>query len=505
MLLNLTEFSTEPLHDQISHQIREKILAGELYDGAELLPARALARTQRLSVQTVERAYRELEREGVITFQNGKGIFVAPLTAEQKKKIAGYRLRGRISPLNVIDDFSKQLSSVFDPEKLRQLLNKNIKDYLHITSVYFALFDKKTEKVILLPSEEFPNSVSITADDNFFQAIFRLELPTQFKEINYSGEANNLYDELRSRNVQVVFPLKDTENQLGFIALSEKISGAPFLKEDLDVLTILTNQFVTALTTARFYIEAVEKRRMEKELHTARQIQQNLLPKELPNNEHFQLAAYSKPSCVVDGDFYDYLPIDERRFGLVIADACGKGMPAAMLISQIYAMTKSEVNNGNSIQCVLKNVNNQLVQFTPSEKFATLFYGVFNKVTGVFQYANAGHNYPILVRHDGSIELLKAGGPLLGVFHNAKYKTDVVSLGSGDFICFYTDGVTETMDIMEKEYGEQHLQDTLIRSRSHSAQDIIHEVIEDLNKFQSSDLLQDDRTIMILKSLKNLH
>ena len=376
MLLNLTELSAEPIYRQISCQLMDKIVDGELKNGAVLEPIRNFARSQHVSVNTVKRAYEDLERYGLIQAEGGEGFFVTPLTIEQKRAIALQKSFGKKSLIN---------------------------------------------------------------NDNY-------------------------------------------------------------TTEDLKQLLVLTNQFVTALSAAQLYIEVVEKRRLDNELLMARQIQANLLPESLPNDDRLSMAAISTPSLTVGGDFYDYIPINKNQHGIVIADACGKGLPAAMLISQIQAMLKSEINNGNSLQKTLSNINNQIVQFTPNDKFVTLFLGIYDERSKQFEYANAGHNFPILVRASGEYEYLEIGGPALGVLKDAIYNTGITILDTDNVMLLYTDGITETMNENQEDYGEERLLNMLVCNRKQSVQDIIDIIIGDLKKFTKIDSVQDDSTMLVLKT-----
>ncbi len=503
MLLNLTNLSAETMHSQISRQLLEKILCGDLSAGYELPTIRALASRQRVGLNTVRRAYEALESDGIIKHESGNRFTVATLSAEQKQTIAKQRLLSSQSPLNVVHIFSKQLFSVFDVEELRNIFKETLQSHLSVKSVYFARRDEETDRYVLLASAAEPGQYRIDRQDSFLQAISRLKIPMPVNEIRTDNLSSALFEKLLELKTRLVFPFRKEGRLLGFMALSGKSSGVKYSIEDINLLMVLAGQFVTALTTARYYVEAMEKRRMEEELNMARQIQADLLPKELPGDEYIDLAAYSRPSRTVGGDFYDYIPIDEHRLGLVIADACGKGLPAAMIISQIQAMMKSEINNGNDVPTVLKHVNKQVVRFTPKDKFVTLFYGVFDRESQQFEYATAGHNYPVLIRKDGSNENLSVGGPGLGIFSEANFETETVRLQEGDLVFFYTDGVTETMNLKNEEYGEQRLLDMLVRHRHLSARGIIDTMLDDLDNFHSIGPLQDDRTVLVLKSNNN--
>ncbi|MCU0643981.1 MAG: SpoIIE family protein phosphatase [bacterium] len=499
MLLQLTELSEEPMHSQISRQLINKIVDGDLAGGDELLPIRTMARKNRINVSSVQRAYQELERDGLIKAKEGKGFYVAALTPEQKQAIAMQRLLGSHSPLHVVEAFSKQLISVFDPEKLRGIVIENLQQFLMVKNVYFAIHDDRIDEYTILPSDECSEKFVIDRDDELLNIISKFRSPISVDLLTCDSF---LLKELKAREIKLILPLIETDQLLGFLALTSKINGINYTREELNLLIVLANQFFTALTTARFYVEALEKRRMDEELNMARQIQADLLPKELPDNEHFSLAAYSKPSQTIGGDFYDFIPIDENRFGLIIADGCGKGLPAAMLISQIQAMMKSEINHGNDIQRTLENVNKMVVRYTPKDKFVTLFYGVFDQSNNQFEYATAGHNYPIWLKKTGQSEALCQGGPALGLIEKASYQTKKINLASDDIILFYTDGVTETMDDFKEQYSEKRLSDLLTRSRYLSAQKIVDEILDDLKNFNDDESLQDDRTILVLKVLQ---
>ncbi|MFQ5824101.1 MAG: SpoIIE family protein phosphatase [bacterium] len=502
MLLHLTEMSAEPLHSQIRRQLIEKIIEGELGDGAKLLPIRALARSQHVSMNTVKRAYGDLERDGLIKSKQENGFYVTSLTPEQRQAITMQKLLGSHSHLNMVEAFSKQLMSVFDPEKIRGIIADNIKKHLLVKSVFFVLYNDQNDEYAILPCNEFPKKFAISRDDSLLNSINHVTVPVPIKAMQTNAKESTLFEELLARDVKIISPLSEAQQFLGLLALTGKINGARYSAEELNLLTVLAIQYVTALRTARFYVEAAEKRLMKEELTMAQKIQAGLLPQELPDNEDFSIAAYSDSSSSVGGDFYDYLPIDETRFGLVIADACGNGLPAAMLISQIHAMLKSEINNGKELPSILENMNEQLVSSTPKDKFATLFYSVFDVTESELQYATAGHDYPIVVRKDGSVESLQATGPALGIRRNSTYETGVVKLNGGDFIFFYTDGVTETMNERKQEYGEKRLLKLLIGSRHLDSQSIVDAVLRDLNCFCGDNLPRDDRTVMVLRVKK---
>lgn len=235
------------------------------------------------------------------------------------------------------------------------------------------------------------------------------------------------------------------------------------------------------------------------ELTAAHSIQAGLLPKSLPNTGHFQVAAHAESSLPIGGDFYDCLPIDEHRHALVIADACGKGLPAALLISQIQAIVKNEVQHRSSIAQTMKNLNQHVRRHSTGRHFVSLFYGVYDQHSGVLEFANAGHHPPVLLRQDGEPVLLRTTGPALSLMPAFDDHTETVQLAQNESVLFYTDGIIETMNSAREEFGEQRLLDLFIRNHAKNADAIIRRILEALRMFQASQPVQDDRTVMILK------
>jgi sigma-B regulation protein RsbU (phosphoserine phosphatase) len=242
-----------------------------------------------------------------------------------------------------------------------------------------------------------------------------------------------------------------------------------------------------------------ENRRLHEELVMAQEIQASLLPKSLPSNSRLQVAAYAEASRPIGGDFYDYLPIDDDRFGIIIADACGSGLPAAMLISQIQAIVKNEVLHRSSIRQTMSNLNHHVRQYGTGRHFVSMFYGVFDDRTGMFEFANAGHHPPMLLRKEGRIEFLKTTAPALNLMPRFDGQMQTAKIERGDNVLFYTDGVTETMNCAREEYGEHRLADAFIRHRHTSAHEIVRSIVEEFTSFQSPALAPDDRTLLVFK------
>jgi sigma-B regulation protein RsbU (phosphoserine phosphatase) len=408
-------------------------------------------------------------------------------------------IRSRADHRNVLERFSRQVISQFNPSRLRNTIEDTLKTTLLVDRVYFCMFDDELEEYALLPSEDYPRRYVIDRDDLMLRGINLLQTPTFYDSLAEYRHGSDLAAVLEGRGVRMILPLKDAEHLLGFVGLTRKAAGYRFSSEDMNLLGVLSNQMVTALTNARLYVESVERLRLQEEINMARQIQLDLLPSKPPELQCGRIFSTSTPSRTVGGDFYDFLPMPDGRVGMVIADASGKGMPAALLIAQMQAIIRNEVSNGNPISSMLKRANQQITEATSAEKYVTLFYAELDPRNQRLHYANAGHNWPILVRANGTVEQLKVGGPIIGAFPFMEYESASLSLKQGDVLFMFTDGLSEAMDAQEREYGEERIAKIVHNYRHLNPDDLVRRVLADVRAYDPTDPPRDDTTIVALK------
>ena len=191
----------------------------------------------------------------------------------------------------------------------------------------------------------------------------------------------------------------------------------------------------------------------------AREIQQALLPKEIPQIEGFEVARTWEPARIVGGDYFDVIRLGQRKLGICIADVVGKSVPAALLMANVQATVRAFASESASPSWLCSRVNSVLCANIASEKFVTLFYGVLDAERNTLQYTSAGHPRPILKSASGAVRQLENGGGVLGVFPDWKYEDSVVQLAPGDRLVLFTDGITEAA----KQDGEQFGEEGLIR------------------------------------------
>jgi sigma-B regulation protein RsbU (phosphoserine phosphatase) len=235
----------------------------------------------------------------------------------------------------------------------------------------------------------------------------------------------------------------------------------------------------------------------EHEISEARAIQEGFLPKEIPQLIGYEIAAAWQSARVVGGDYFDVLPFDGEMCGLCIADVAGKGLPAALLMSNLQAAVRGLASPSLSPEDLCTRLNALLCRNIASDRFVTLFYAHLDGPARQLRYVSAGHNPPVVLHRDGSHEWLSEGGIVLGVFANQTFKSGTIELQSGDRMVLYTDGVTEACNSDDEEFGEERLLQVLQQNPSRSAIEIQKNILKAAAEF-SRGPWQDDATLLVV-------
>jgi sigma-B regulation protein RsbU (phosphoserine phosphatase) len=242
---------------------------------------------------------------------------------------------------------------------------------------------------------------------------------------------------------------------------------------------------------------ALQFHQQEREVAEARSIQQGLLPKSIPQRPGYEIAGAWQPAQSVGGDYYDVLEFDDNSVGLCIADVAGKGLPAALLMSNLQAAVRGLASPALAPEGLCSRLNSLVCHNTGADRFITFFYARLDGPARLLRYANAGHNAPILLHADGSHERLQAGGGVLGVFPQQKFSSGAAQLAPGDRLILYTDGVTEACDAAEEEFGEVRLLRLLQEHRLAAASALQEKILAVAGEF-SSGHWHDDATLLVL-------
>ena len=234
-----------------------------------------------------------------------------------------------------------------------------------------------------------------------------------------------------------------------------------------------------------------------REWREAQAIHRGLLPAVLPDVPGCRLAWRWEPASGFGGDYYDALPLGPDRLAVCIADVCGKGLPAALLVSSLQATVRAFVDEDTAPQDAVARINRALCRQGAHGRFVTLFIAVLDVGEGVIRFCNAGHNPPILVRADGTVSRLESGGAVVGVFDAATYTGGRAAVGRGDRLLLFTDGLVEAGSSSHREFGDEHLVDTVVRHRTLDAAEILDRVFGDVHQWAGR-RLDDDATALAI-------
>ncbi|HEY8551811.1 MAG TPA: SpoIIE family protein phosphatase [Vicinamibacterales bacterium] len=238
-------------------------------------------------------------------------------------------------------------------------------------------------------------------------------------------------------------------------------------------------------------------RQQRRELEEARAVQRSLLPRTLPVVPGLELAVHWEPARGVGGDAFDVVLLGEQQLALSVADVAGKGIPAALLMSSMQAIVRAHAADGDPA-AVCGRVNALLAGQLPDDRFVTFVLAAYDTATRRLRYCNAGHNPPLLVRPDGGIVRLDAGGPVLGILRNAVYEAADLTLAPGDRLVLYTDGIVEA-GRGDEEFGEARLIDALESGRGCAARELVGRIVDAVGAFaDDGEERTDDRTVVVL-------
>jgi sigma-B regulation protein RsbU (phosphoserine phosphatase) len=288
---------------------------------------------------------------------------------------------------------------------------------------------------------------------------------------------------------------------LGVLLLESNEPGR-FDGESLETLVSYGRAVSAAIERALLYAQMVDdERRLEGEMEVARQVMAGILPAATPKLAGFDVAALIEPCYEVGGDYYDFIPLVDDRWGIAMADVSGKGVPAALVVAAMRATLYTLAKRELALRSVFRHANEFIHASTGVRaKYVTLFYAVLDVQARRMIYVNAGHLPPVVMRANGDVELLRSGGFPLGFFDTPRYFEQFVQLQSGDLVCLYTDGITEMSNANDEDYGRGRLIEVLRRTQKSPAEEICDAVLADVRRFGER-APHDDASVLILKAV----
>ncbi|MEO8513350.1 MAG: SpoIIE family protein phosphatase [Ignavibacteria bacterium] len=305
---------------------------------------------------------------------------------------------------------------------------------------------------------------------------------------------------VRDNEISVTIPMISQGELIGVLNLGKKQNDDDYSADDLDILTQASAQTALALQNLNLQSYYIDKKRMDKELEMARNIQRRLMPQEIPQVTGLEVYGESRPCFEVAGDYYDIINNEEGNTFMVIADVSGKGAGAAMIMANLQASIRVGLEITEDFSEFIARINNHIFRNTSSSEFITLFIGAWEPKTSSFHYINAGHNPPVMIDKEGNVTTFNATGLILGVLKDQVYERKIVKLERGSIIAIYTDGLEEAMDSQNEMYGQDRIIECLRANRELSPKEIVKIIQDEAIEFCKGKPLHDDLTMIVIKS-----
>jgi len=300
---------------------------------------------------------------------------------------------------------------------------------------------------------------------------------------------------------EMVAPIISNDVVIGVFDLeSDKLNA--YSEDDLAVLQLLTSQVAIIIEKVRLHEQVVEKKRIQAQLEVARQVQLELLPAGDPEVDNFDISAYIFPAEEVSGDYYDWVNVFDDQIGIIVADAVGKGIPAALLMAFLRASLRVCVQIGYAPHIAFSEVNKLLRDSIKDNQFITGIYGILDFTNRTFVFSNAGQNPPLLMKSDGEYRYVEYGDVPLGMFDDSRYHQHFIRFDPGQVMVIYTDGITEAANANGEEYGQDRLAKRVLEGIQDDlrAKQLIDHVRKGVADFTERKFLDDDGTLFIVKA-----
>lgn len=336
------------------------------------------------------------------------------------------------------------------------------------------------------------------------QSIINLALDTHSSVLTADAQTDErlrMKDSIIKSNIHsaMCVPLWNNREIIGIIYADRISLLEQFSEEDLRLMTLLSNLAAVKYENAKAIEAAIEVEKYQKELALAAQIQKDFLPKKNPVCDRLDIAWLFIPCNQVGGDYYDFMSIDPCRLAVIVADVSGKGISAALLMASLRAALIAEIGPQFKLEKVAAKLNGFVHGSSASNRFISCFLCDLNMTTGELRYVNAGHNPPIIIAKEGKVRRLDPTGFCLGMFPSVSYEVNQIAVEKGETIVLYTDGITDTRDLSNQDFGEDKLIGLLKKSAKKPAEEVVSKVNAELCAFSKGVDPFDDMTLIVLK------
>ena len=413
------------------------------------------------------------------------------------------RLREAINELSILNDIAIAISSVSSLDEVISLIVKKCIKHLEARQCTVTLLEEEDENA---PFRTFVRELDTSRGMKPFKLDSQIAgwMLKNKKALIANDIINDQRFHLDSKSRGLITsmlcaPLTHKGKLIGSINLFNKKSEDGFTEENKRLLSIIASQSAQVIKNARLLEEEKAYRALQEEMKLAYNIQMELLPNENPVMKEYDISGRSIPAKAVGGDYYDFIKTCSGDLVFCIGDVVGKGMPAALLMSNTQATLRGQVENDLSPSAVMTRSNSLLFRSTEAGKFVTLFLAILDPSSHRIDYCNAGHEYPLVFRNNGKLEQLETEGLILGAVEDFSFGEGNTILEPGEILLLYSDGVTEAFNPEGDQFGLERMKKVIEERREDSSGDILSEVVSAIRTFAGGREQSDDITLIVIR------
>lgn len=413
------------------------------------------------------------------------------------------KLRLAVEELSVLNEIATAITSTQSIEKIVDLIVRKCVKHIKVEQGVVMLLDEKDTQnpfhTMIRKQDSSANLLPFRLDTQLSGWMLMNKAPLLINDFQADKRFSTVKDVEFPIKSLLSVPMQMKGKMIGLVTVFNKHGNSGFTINDQRLLGIIAAQSAHVVENARLYQNEQALIKLQEEMRLAYEIQVDLLPKAQPKVKGYSIAGRSIPAKEVGGDYYDFIDIEEDHLTFCLGDITGKGMPAAILMANLQASLRGQAISGKPCKECVALTNDLLFYNTAPNKFATLFYGVLDKVNDEITYVNAGHNNPILISEDNKISRPDVGGLIVGIAPAVQYDEAKIKLKKNDLLVIFSDGITEAMNKEEEEFDEPRLFDLVINNKNKNAEELIELIFKEVNNFSKGQPQSDDMTMVILK------
>lgn len=428
-------------------------------------------------------------------------LMTQKLLQKNKENIFEARYRKSVLELRAILEITQSINENASEKELYMMYGFILRGNLKVEKI--ALYTKNDEEDG--NQSLWACKVNFGTEDDFRNITIEPELQHIHQEIEQQDNSTEIrftkdfkFQNKAFQKLSVLIPIFHKDKELAYLFLNKNIEENEDLEVSLRFMQALSNIIIVAIENKKLVRKQVKQEALKKELEIAKQVQNLLFPKKLPKSKRLNIHTTYQPHASVGGDYFDFIPLTEDKFILCIADVSGKGIPAAILMSNFQASLRTLVRQTMNLPKIIEGLNYQIYENSQGDNFITIFLCMYDMKTKTLQYINAGHNPAILLEENKEdVHLLDKGCTLLGVFEPLPFINQSTIPNIDNFKLFaYTDGVNEANNAAGQEYGHETLIDFIQKHKKLSLEEIHQKLMQNISQFRGETALRDDLTLI---------